>query len=80
MADATYSPHAKVYIKQGATQLVVASGGSILVETGGSIFPNGGSRAAKIAFASAAGCSGANIAKLNSIVTALVNVGIMATS
>ena len=81
MADATYSPHVKVYIKQGAEQLVVASGGSILMETGSSLLPNSGSKAANIAaFTSSANMSSAQITKLNAIRTALINLGIMATS
>lgn len=39
MADATYGP--KVYMKQGAEQLVVASGGAINVESGGKILVDG---------------------------------------
>lgn len=35
MADATYSP--KVYRKQGGDEMVVASGGAITVESGGSL-------------------------------------------
>ncbi|MBR1230213.1 hypothetical protein JQ600_35550 [Bradyrhizobium sp. AUGA SZCCT0176] len=39
MVDATYQP--LVYRKQGGNELVVASGGVITVETGGSIIANG---------------------------------------
>lgn len=81
MADATYSPHAKVYIKQGATQLVVASGGSILIEQGGKILPNSGTQAANVAaFTSSANMSAAQITKLNAMRVAMINAGILATS
>lgn len=39
MADASYIT--KVYLKQGGAELVVASGGKITVETGGSVLVNG---------------------------------------
>ena len=39
MADATYGP--KVYHKQGGDELVVASGGTLNIETGGKIVVNG---------------------------------------
>lgn len=47
MADATYGP--KVYHAQGGDQVVVASGGSIKVETGGQIVPNSGTQPSTIA-------------------------------
>lgn len=52
MADATYQP--KVYIKQGGTELVVASGGKLTVETGGIFAANGGTQASAITDASEA--------------------------
>ena len=39
MADDTYGP--KIYHKQGGNELVVASGGTLNVETGGIILTNG---------------------------------------
>lgn len=79
MPDASYQP--KVYAKQGGLQFVIASGGSILVESGGSILPNSGTKASHIAnFTSSANMSSAQITKINSILTALRNVGILATS
>ena len=79
MADATYSP--KVYAKQGGVQFVIASGGSILVESGAKILPNSGTQAANVtAFTSSANMSAAQCTKLNAIRTALINVGILATS
>jgi hypothetical protein len=39
MSDATYST--KVYTKQGGEQLVVASGGSINIESGGKVLVDG---------------------------------------
>jgi hypothetical protein len=39
MADATYGP--KVYHKAGGDELVVASGGTLTIETGGSVVNNG---------------------------------------
>lgn len=78
MADATYQP--LCYMKQGGAQFVVANGGSIKMETGGSILPNSGTKASNVAtFTSSANMSAAQVAKLNAIVTALINVGILAT-
>lgn len=39
MVDTTYAP--KVYIKQGANELVIASGGTITIEDGGSLDASG---------------------------------------
>lgn len=79
MADATYSP--QVYRAQGGSQLVVASGGSIKVETGGKIVPNSGTQAANVASITTTGTFSTGIcAKINAMRTALVNVGILATS
>jgi len=50
MVDATYGP--KVYRKQGGDELVVASGGKITVEPGGSI-ENGGAESRTITLAAA---------------------------
>lgn len=46
MADTTYQP--KVYKKNNGDQQVVASGGSILMETGSKILPNSGTQAVNI--------------------------------
>lgn len=79
MADVTYSQGN--YHKQGGLQFVVVNGGSIKIETGGSILPNSGTKASHIAnFASSANMSAAQITKLNSVLTALRNLGILATS
>ncbi len=79
MADATYSQGN--YHKQGGLQFVIVSGGSIKIETGGSILPNSGTKASHIAnFTSSANMSSAQITKLNSVLTALRNLGILATS
>lgn len=79
MADATYSQGN--YHKQGGLQFVVVNGGSIKIESGGKILPNSGTQAANVAaFASSANMSSAQITKLNAIRTALINVGILATS
>lgn len=43
MADASYDGQAKVYIKQGATEQVIANGGTLTLESGGAIaFESGG--------------------------------------
>lgn len=79
MADGTYAP--KVYRAQGAEQLVVASGGSIKMETGGKILPNSGTQAANVAAIATTGTFSTGIAaKINAMRVALVNVGILATS
>ncbi len=76
MADATYSP--LVYMQQGGNIQVIASGGEIKVEAGGQITANG-TQASHIA--NATGNSAAtNQARINLILTALENVGILATS
>lgn len=78
MADATYTP--KVYRAQGGEQLVVASGGSVKVESGGKILPNSGTQASAIATFTATGTFSTGIAaKINSLITACKNVGILAT-
>jgi len=89
MADTTYSP--KVYRTQGGTELVVASGGQIKLETGGKLVPNSGTQASAIADAPAGGTgatagaydTSANrdllIAAVNSILAALRGAGIIAT-
>lgn len=79
MADATYSP--LVYRAQGGSQFVVASGGSIKVETGGSILPNSGTQASAIADVSVAtiAWTTGDKAKVNSIIAALEGVGVLAT-
>ena len=79
---------AKVHRPQGGDQLVVESGGSIQVKTGGKILPNSGTQAAHIADTSAitGGESpteaefNALQTKLNSVLAALRGVGILASS
>jgi len=78
----------KVYRKQGGDSLVVASGGTIQVLTGGKIVPNSGTQAAHIADASAISGGDAPteaehnalITKLNSVLAALRGAGILASS
>lgn len=78
----------KVYREQGGDKLVVASGGSIQVKTGGKILPNSGTQAAHIADATAitGGESpteaehNALVTKLNSVLAALRGAGIIASS
>lgn len=77
--DGIWVVGSRIDVASGGT-IKVLSGGSIQMMTGSTFLPNGGSVAAKITFASAAGCSGANIAKLNSIVTALVGMRAMASA
>lgn len=85
MADATYQP--AVYKDTNGDRLVVANGGVLKIETGGTIVPNSGTQAATIADASAA--AGANptkaefdalVTKFNTLLAALENVGILASS
>lgn len=79
MADGTYAP--KVYRAQGGEQMVVASGGSIKMETGAKLLPNSGTQAANVASITTTGTFSTGIcAKINAIRTALVNVGVLATS
>lgn len=79
MADPTYD--VKVYMKQGGDQMVVASGGAIKIETGGSIVPDSGTKAAAIAaLGTASGTfTAGERAKLNLLIAAVTNVGILAT-
>ena len=78
MADATYSP--LVYRQQGGNTLVVASGGTIKVETGGAIVPNSGTQASHIANL-ATGATNAQIATaFNTLLVAVEGAGILATS
>ena len=80
MADGTYIP--KVYRTPGGDSQVVASGGSIKIETGGKILPNSGTQAANIV-AATGGATGAvfNLqTKFNSLLAACKAVGILATS
>lgn len=78
----------KVYRAQGGDRLVVASGGSIQVATGGKILPNSGTQPSHIADATAitGGESpteaehNALVTKLNSVLAALRGAGIIASS
>jgi len=80
--------NAKVYKEQGGSQLVVASGGKIKVETGGIIAPNSGTQAATIADVAAltGGESpteaefNALAVKFNALLAALEGVGILASA
>jgi hypothetical protein len=78
MADATYTP--LVYTKQGGSELVVASGGEINVEPGGSITANG-TQAVNVAAITTTGVFSTGIcAKIEAIRAAVEGVGITATS
>jgi len=77
MADATYQP--LVYRQQGGDILVVASGGDIKIEPGGTI-SNDGTQASAIADL-ATGATNAQIATaFNTLLVAVEEVGILATS
>jgi hypothetical protein len=81
-------PNTKVHRPQGGDQLVVESGGSIQVKTGGKILPNGGTQAATIAtLAAITGGDAPTEAEhnalrvaVNSITAALIAVGVLAAS
>lgn len=78
MADATYQP--KVYRKQGGDVQVVASGGSIDVESGGKIVA-AGTQAANVASITTTGTFSTGIcAKIEAMRAAIEGVGITATS
>lgn len=77
MADTTYSP--LVYKKRGGAELVVANGGEINIESGGSITDDG-TQASHIADL-ATGATNAQIATaFNTLLVAIEGVGITATS
>jgi hypothetical protein len=79
MADGTYQP--KVYRANGGDGLVVASGGTIKMETGAKLVPNSGTQAANITAIATTGTFATGIAaKINAMRVALINVGILATS
>lgn len=61
MADATYQP--KVYRKQGGDELIVASGGEIDIESGGTLAIAGSDRTAALATAPAAVAAGYKLAR-----------------
>lgn len=72
MADATYGP--KVYHKQGGDELVVASGGTINIESGGMFVVDGAQLASadQAAAVAASGGDSPTEAEFNAVVT-LVN-------
>ena len=76
MADATYSP--LVYMQQGGDIQVIASGGEIKVEAGGTITANG-TQATAITAATGATYGTGVEAKINAIIVALEGVGVLAT-
>jgi len=80
MADNTYTP--LVYMEQGGDTQVVKSGGKVKIETGGQIVPNSGTQASTIADVSVAtiAWTTGDKAKVNSILSALEGVGVLATS
>lgn len=73
----------KVYMEQGGATQVIATGGVIKI-AGGAIVPSSGTQASHIAdFSSATGAAPlttGDAAKLNSLLAAVENVGILATS
>lgn len=79
---------AKVHKPQGGDQLVVESGGSIQIKTGGKVLPNSGTQAAHIAdLAAITGGDAPTEAEhnatrtaINGILAALRGAGILATS
>ena len=74
-----YQP--KVYRRQGGDATVVASGGKIVVQTGGQIVPNSETQAAHIAdFATNVSLTTTAVGKLNALLAACEGVGILATS
>lgn len=80
MADNSYSP--KVYLRQGGDGLVIASGGVIKVESGGKIVPNSGTQAAAVTAVATTtiAWTTAEKGRVNSLITALTNIGVLATS
>ena len=70
-----------VYRRQGGAALVVASGGTIVMQTGGKIVPNSETQATAIADVSVAtiAWTTGDKAKVNSIIAALEGVGVLAT-
>ena len=77
MADATYTP--LVYMKQGGAQMVVASGGSINIESGGSIGADG-TQASHIADLATGATNAAIATAFNTLLVAVEGVGVVATS
>jgi hypothetical protein len=75
------SYNAKVYQKQGGAELVVASGGSINIESGGTITA-AGTQATAISDVPTAGSAAAadNATAINSILAALRGAGIIASA
>jgi len=79
MTDATFQP--KVYKKNGGDQLVVASGGSVNVETGGQILANGTQAAYIPPIGGSPTPSLDELAtRLDSVIAAIQGVGITASS
>ncbi len=70
MSDASYQP--KVYRKQGGDELVVASGGKITIETGGTVEYNGDDLIAEIAALS--GLDATELGFLNGVTAGTVTV------
>lgn len=76
------SYNVKVYRRQGGDALVVGASGKLVVQTGGQIVPNSETQASAIADVSTAtiAWTTADKAKVNSVISALEGVGILATS
>lgn len=79
--------NAKVHKSQNPDLLTIENGGSVQVKTGGKILPNSGTQATHIADAAAAAGAApdkaefdAVVTKLNAVLAALENVGILASS
>ena len=79
MSDGTYQT--KVYERQGGDAVVVASGGKVVVETGGAIVGDNEAQSGAIASVATAGAAtaAANADAINAILVALRNVGIIAS-
>ena len=77
MTDATYGP--KVYKNNNGDRVVVASGGEVKIESGGTITADG-TQAATIADIAVDANGTAIAAAVNAILAALEGVGILADS
>ena len=77
MTDSLYQP--KTYRRQGGDAFVLAAGGTLVVQTGAAIVPNSETQASHIANATGATASNCQ-STINSILTDLEGVGILATS
>lgn len=72
MADASYQP--KVYRKQGGDEFVVASGGSIDIESGGALKVSGTDKTATLSAAIVGAAAGYKIARGETSVTGTADI------